>query len=213
MAGNIADICSTEMETIKQTSNNENDGGIESITNITNIHVKRLFENIENDIESEASLIDRVAKDGCINEKKDGKTALILSAEKGLKHTVDKLALSKADLNIHLETERETALTLVREERILLKLAKFANLYSDKLKYVKEEDIREKLDEPQPNASMDHKEYVEIFKKILKKTFSDEEKSIFADKFKKVEAYNNIRRNLLKFGGYDVRKIKYPETR
>ena len=129
--------------------------------------IEKLFESIKDDREADGDIIDKLRDKPDINKvDENGKTALMLVSEKGLQHTVDKLVSARAKLNFHLEKERETALTLVREELVILNWVHSIN--SEELKDINEEEIRTFLDNLKSNVTPDHLDLIRYFTNNLR---------------------------------------------
>ena len=150
----------------------------------------------------------------------EGKSLIMLAAEYGRKDAVGQLITAGAKVNDHFEKMRETALTLVREELVVLRLAQSAG-QSDDVKSITEDEIRCQLDARNSNT-MDSLDYVNMLGDILCQKSKDnnlgpkELKDWLKElrgKFEAIPNYTAIRLLLLRSGGFDVRHIQYRETR
>ena len=109
--------------------------------------------------------------------------------------------------------EKETALTLLRDERILTIFAQ-SSIDPNKAKIMKEEGIRKTLDKEQMPLEGEAHDYVRIIEMTYPENeFSSKEKRNMAEKFKQFAVFKEIRECLLKAGKYDVTKIQNPEKR
>ena len=73
----------------------------------------------------------------------DGWTALMKAAREGQKGVVKILIDNGADVNVEAKKDAETALTLVREELVLLRSVQL--LYPQKTRFMREENINTEL--------------------------------------------------------------------
>ena len=141
----------------------------------------------------------------------DGRKVLCVAAENGHIHLVNALIEAGADINAELEGCNETALTLMREELVLTKLAK-KSLW--RKTFIREEDVKNILNVENSNNGWPIHDLVEVVEKACPSVqFSLHEKLQLENAFEKVPMYRSIRENLLKAGGYDVRNIKHQEIR
>ena len=109
--------------------------------------------------------------------------------------------------------DKETALTLLRDERILRIFAQ-SSIETKKAKVMREEDIKKTLDKERIPLEGEAHDYVRIIEMTYPENeFSSKEKRNMAEKFKQFAVYKEMRESLLKAGQYDVTKIQNPEKR
>ena len=141
-----------------------------------------------------------------VNRKDEtGRTALMLAAERCHSRAVDVLLEAGAKVHIQSASDKETALTLVREERVLLRLIQSS------VRNLTEEDIRNQIDKERTDE--DSRYFLKVMKPLLPDDLSSTERSEIEEKLKQIPVFKSIREKLLKSGGYDVRQILHPETR
>ena len=144
----------------------------------------------------------------------EGRTALMFAAENGHSKIVDILLEAGAEVNAEAEIEGETALTLVREELVLMRLMQSSDKLVQKTHSMKEEDVRAKLSNAELVAEMDDVDLVAVIEKTCSEDrFSGEEIEELKRLLHRVPLYKTIREKLLVEGGYDTLKIKNPATR
>ena len=144
----------------------------------------------------------------------DGRTALMFAAENGHSKIVDILLEAGAEVNAEAQTKAETALTLVREELVLIRLMQSSDKLVQKTSSLKEEDVRAKLRNAKSVTGMDDVDLVSVIEKACPhERFSVEEIEELKRLLHRVPYYKAIREKLLVEGGYDTLKIKNPETR
>ena len=141
-------------------------------------------------------------------------TALMLAAENGYDNIVDILLKAGAKVNAEAKKDGETALTLVREELVLMRLIQLNYKLARKTRFMKEKDVSSQLNNEESIAQMDAENFVSIIKIACPgETFSEEENDEMKSLFQQVPVYKAIREKLLENGGYDIQNIENPETR
>ena len=139
-----------------------------------------------------------VDKGGDVSAQHNGQTVLMVAAENGLLETVNSLIAKGADIHVQLKEDEETALTLVREELVLIRLVQSSETLSQKTKLIKEEDVRAHL----------NPDLVSVIQKACpEERFSEAETTQMKELFQNVPVYKIIREKLLKAGGCDVRQL------
>ena len=142
----------------------------------------------------------------------EGRTALMFAAENGHDTIVDILLEAEADVNA--EAGNETALTLVREELVLIRLMQSSHKLVQKTSSMKEEDVRVELSNAESVAGTDNVDLVSVIEKACpQERFSGEEIEELNRLLQQVPLYKTVREKLLEEGGYDVANIKNPVTR
>ena len=146
---------------------------------------------------------------------KKKRTALMLAAANGKSMVVDALVKAGATVNAELRKDGETALTLMREELILARLAQSALDSKRPINVnIEEETIKRCLYSEENVTEMEPHDYVKVVvNAYIDDNFSSKERKDMANKFSRVPVYRKIRENLLKAGGYDVREIRNRHTR
>ena len=143
-----------------------------------------------------------------------GRTALMFAAENGHDKIVDILVEAGAEVNTEAENEGETALTLVREELVLIRLMQSSHKLIQKTSSMKEEDVRAELSNAESVAGTDDVDLVSVIEKACpQERFSVEEIEELKRLLQQVPLYKTVREKLLEEGGYDVTDIKNPATR
>ena len=156
------------------------------------------------------NIVKAVVRENNVNIRtKEGRTALMFAVENGHDKIVDILLEAGADVNAESEKEGETALTLVREELVLMSLMQSSHKLVQKTSFMKEEDVRAILSNAASVAGTDDADLVSVIEKALPGEEIEELKRLL----QQVLLYKTIREKLLEEGGYDTRKIKNPETR
>ena len=144
----------------------------------------------------------------------EGRTALMFAAENGYDNIVDILLKAGAKVNAEAKKDGETALTLVREELVLMRLVQLNYKLARKTHFMKEKDVSSQLNNEESIAQMDAEKFVSIIKIACPgETFSEEETDEMESLFQQVPVYKAIREKLLENGGYDIQNIENPETR
>ena len=155
-------------------------------------------------------LIDNGAE---LNRKdQNGRTALMLAAEGGHSEAVDVLLEAGAEIHIQSASNKETALTLVREERVLLRLIQSSAQLISRTRHLTEEDIRNQLEKERS------KDDLRNVLKVIESEFLDEqltsaERAEMEEGLEQIPVFKSIREMLLKSAGYDVRQVHHTETR
>ena len=134
-----------------------------------------------------------------VNARHEGQTVSMMAARYGLSETINSLITKGADINAELKEGEETALTLLREELVLMRLVQSSETLSQKTKLMKEEDVRTHL----------NPDLISVIEKACPgERFSEAERIHMKELFQKVPVYKTIRENLLKAGGFDVQHIE-----
>ena len=145
---------------------------------------------------------------------REGRTALMFAAENGHDKIVDILLEAGAEVNAEAETEGESALTLVREELVMMRLMQGSHKLVQKTSFMTEEDVRSKLSDVESVAGTDGVNLVSVIEKTCpQERFSVEEIEELKRLLHRVPLYKTVREKLLEEGGYDVMNIKNPATR
>ena len=141
----------------------------------------------------------------------DGWTALMGAAREGKKGVVKILIDKGADVNVEAKKDSETALTLVREELVLLRSVQL--LYPQKTRFMREENINTELKLEESKTNQETADLISVIERACGERFTRQEKEIIKKQFEKLPTYKAIREKLLIAGGYDVRNIENQKTK
>ena len=139
----------------------------------------------------------------------NGRTALMLAAEGGHSEAVDILLEAGAKVHIQSASDKETALTLVREERVLLRLIQSSAQLISRTRHLTEEDIRNQLEK---ERSKDDPRNVLKVIEFLDEQLTSAERAEMKEGLEQIPVFKSIRERLLKSAGYDVRQVHHHET-
>ena len=159
------------------------------------------------------NIVKAVVRETNLNVRsKEGRTALMFAAENGHAKIVDILLEAGPEVNAEVENEGETALTLVREELVLIRLMQCSQQLFTKTHGINEKDIRTVLDQAESNS--EDTDLIEIIERACPDLqFSTEDKEEMKKESERIPEYKTIRDNLLEAGACNVREIKHPQTR
>ena len=138
---------------------------------------------------------------------------------------MDVLLRASADVKVEVDKDGETALTLVREELVLMRLLtdvskKELNYLitgrsiDQKICFMKEEDIiRAERYFQESNTRQEPPSVISIIEKACGESFTEKQKEEIGEMFNKmIPKYKAIRKKLLVAGGYDMQKVKKQNT-